>query len=243
MLGGSAISEARASTAQSDLWSYSDTAVQRIERYWNSKQQRYGGITPFRLTVGMLTIYSNAKMAGYQGPSRNDARIPLLARQLTSWPAYITNMRDTRNPETFHPHVPGFTSEMQKSPGYQHVAIDNVASEALGLAVKSGALSKSLAQQVGSKVYAVARGHQFSYPKVLATGRLAFGSRSGEAADAGTSRSHRCAVTRALGRPGCSGRWPAMRYPTSAAGTGLITGRHRLCRAQLIRPARPSTHR
>lgn len=167
VLGGSAISEARASTAQSDLWSYSDTAVQRIERYWNAKQQRYGG-SSFRLTVGMLTIYSNAKMAGYQGPSRNDARIPLLARQLTSWPAYITNMRDTRNPETYHPHVPGFTSEMQKSPGYQHVALDNVASEALGLAVKSGALSKSLAQEVGSKVYAVARGHQFSYPKVEA---------------------------------------------------------------------------
>ena len=160
--------DARASKPVSELWSYSDTVVKQMEPFWDEKQHRYGGDSPFRLTVGMLKIYSNAKMAGYQGPSRNDDRIPFLARLLISWPAYITNARDTHHPSTFHPHVPGFTNSIKGHAGVQHVSVDNVACEALGLAVQSGALSNSLEKQIASKVYAVARGRQFTAPTVEA---------------------------------------------------------------------------
>ncbi|MBU3674668.1 MAG: hypothetical protein FGM34_06405 [Solirubrobacteraceae bacterium] len=149
----------------SRLWTYADGVTQRMEQYWKKRQQYYSGF-PFRKTVSMLTLFSNARIARYEGPSRKDERIEPLARQLITWPTYITSMSDARNPNSTHPHAPGFTSGTGDEPGTQHVAISNEAMSALGLAVKSGALPRELEQEIAQKVYAVARGPRFSYPSV-----------------------------------------------------------------------------
>lgn len=152
----------------SDLWTYADGVTERMEKQWSKKQNRYTG-SPFRLTVSMLALFSNARIAHYQGgPSRNDERIEPLARLLITWPTYITKMSDARRANATHPHAPGFTSGTGDKPGYQHVAISNLAMESLGLAVKSGALPRKMEEEIGRKVYAVARGPRFRYPHVEA---------------------------------------------------------------------------
>ncbi|MFM8560910.1 MAG: hypothetical protein ACKOB9_02290 [Solirubrobacterales bacterium] len=151
----------------SRLWTYADGVTERLEEKWSNKKQRYTGST-FRLTVSMLTLFANARIARYEGLSRKDERIEPMARRLITWPTYITRSSDARNPGSTHPHVPGFTSGASDQPGIQHVAISNQAMSALGLAVKSGALPKALEREIGQKVYAVARGPRFRYPNIEA---------------------------------------------------------------------------
>lgn len=149
----------------SRLWTYADGVTQRMEKHWRKRQQYYAGI-PFRTTVSMLTLFSNARIARYQGPSRVDERIEPLARRLITWPTYITKPSDARNPKSTHPHAPGFTSNTMGEPGEQHVAVSSEAMSALGLAVRSGALPRQMEEEIARKLYAVARGSRFRYPNL-----------------------------------------------------------------------------
>lgn len=153
--------------ASSEAWDYADQVAEQMEEHWSEEQEKYKS-SRFHLTVNMLTVFSAAKLADHEGPARKDNRIAPLARSLLSSPTYITTPEELKKADSTNPHIPGFTTSFSGDPGYQHVAISAQASRALGMAAKSGALPEDLKAEIAGKLGAVAKGRQFTYPRVEA---------------------------------------------------------------------------
>ena len=156
-----------AAPAQASPFHYADKVSQNMEQYWRAKDGHYGK-SSFNLSVNQLTIFSAARLAGHQGEARKDQRIEPLARALITPPAYIQTPQELAQANSTNPHIPGFTTNLKGTPGYQHVAISAQAAQALSLAVESGALSPETQTEIETKISAVAKSRQFSYPTIEA---------------------------------------------------------------------------
>jgi hypothetical protein len=151
-------------------WAFADRTQQRLDGSWDERRGQYrpgGGGTDSMVNSLMLLTHSVAAMHGHDGPSRNDHRARLVARALTSAPAFVT-----RRPRNARPgsqvHVPGWSNSMDGSSA-QHLVYDGEIVDGLAAAWRARRqldLPVSTADAIVRALDSTARGTFWRWPTI-----------------------------------------------------------------------------
>ncbi|MBO9533710.1 MAG: hypothetical protein J7513_12130 [Solirubrobacteraceae bacterium] len=151
-------------------WRLPDALVTKLEESWQPRRNLYldRGNVSIRANAMLLEIHALAALAGHEGASRQDARIPGLVRFFTTAPVYVTKTTTKRDTGSF-PHAPAWESvyRSDSTKAVLHPSADAIVARALATAWRArdvAGIPAEDSQRIQQVIGAVARGKFYDAP-------------------------------------------------------------------------------
>ncbi|MDO9356219.1 MAG: hypothetical protein Q7T55_21150, partial [Solirubrobacteraceae bacterium] len=151
-------------------WNLPDQLVARLDEQWQKNRQLYldrGGVS-IRANAMLMELHALAALAGHEGASRQDARLPGLVKLFTTPPVVVYKTTTKRSTASF-PHTPAWESvyRADSEKAVLHPSADAIIARALAVAWRArdvAGLPLEDSQRIQQVVGAVARGSWYKAP-------------------------------------------------------------------------------